>query len=29
MTENQITKDILKLDRIWDCGQDTWVWNKK
>jgi hypothetical protein len=27
-TENYITKDILGLDRIWDCGQDTWIWKK-
>ena len=27
-SENQITKDILGLDRIWDCGQDSWVWKK-
>jgi hypothetical protein len=26
LTENQITKEILGLDRIWDCGQDTWIW---
>ena len=28
LTENQITKGILGLDRIWDCGQDSWVWKK-
>jgi len=28
LTENQITKDILGLDRIWDCGQDSWFWTK-
>jgi hypothetical protein len=27
-SENEITKSILKLDRIWDCGQDTWLWKK-
>jgi hypothetical protein len=27
-SEMQITRDILGLDRIWDCGQDTWIWNK-
>jgi len=26
MTEKQIAMDILGLDRIWDCGQDTWIW---
>jgi hypothetical protein len=29
MTEKEITKNILGLDRIWDCGQDTWVWKKQ
>jgi len=28
LTENQITKDILGLDRVWDCGQDSWIWEK-
>lgn len=28
MTENQITKEILHLDRIWDCGQQTWIWKQ-
>ena len=27
-TENQITRDILGLSRIWDCGQDSWIWAK-
>ena len=27
-TEKQIAMGILDLDRIWDCGQDTWIWNK-
>lgn len=27
-SESQITKDILGLDRIWDCGQDSWFWTK-
>ncbi len=26
LTENIITKDILLLDKIWDCGQDTWIY---
>ncbi len=26
MTENTIANYILGMDRIWDCGQDTWVW---
>lgn len=26
MTEKQITGEVLGLDRIWDCGQDTWIW---
>ena len=26
--ESQITKDIIGLDRIWDCGQDSWIWRK-
>ena len=29
LTERQITKDILGLNRIWDCGQDSWIWYKK
>jgi hypothetical protein len=28
LTEKQITQDILDLDRIWDCGQDSWIWIK-
>ena len=28
LSENQITKNILGLNRIWDCGQDTWIWKK-
>lgn len=28
LTENYITKNILGLHRIWDCGQDTWIWKK-
>jgi len=28
LTEKQITSDIMGLDRIWDCGQTTWIWNK-
>jgi hypothetical protein len=28
LTEKNITEDILGLTRIWDCGQDTWIWNK-
>jgi len=28
LTEQQIAKDILGLDWIWDCGQDTWIWTK-
>jgi hypothetical protein len=28
-TESQITKNILNLDRIWDCGQDSWLWTSK
>ena len=28
MTEKQITSDILDLLRIWDCGQDTWIWKQ-
>jgi hypothetical protein len=28
LTENQITKEILGLDRIWDCGQDSWFWTR-
>ena len=28
LSERQIAKEILGLDRIWDCGQDTWVWKK-
>ncbi len=26
LSENQITRDILSLARIWDCGQDSWFW---
>ena len=29
LTEQQITRDIIGLDRIWDCGQTAWIWNKK
>jgi hypothetical protein len=28
-SESQITKNILCLDRIWDCGQDSWLWKDK
>ena len=28
LTEAVITKDILGLDRIWDCGQDSWKLGK-
>ena len=28
LSERQITKNILGLDRIWDCGQDSWIWKK-
>ena len=28
LTEAVITRDILGLDRIWDCGQDSWIWKK-
>ena len=28
MTESEITRDILQLDRIWDCGQQTWIWKR-
>ncbi len=28
LTENQITRDILGLSKIWDCGQDSWFWQK-
>ena len=27
-TEKYMAKNILKMDRIWDCGQDTWIWKK-
>lgn len=27
MMEKDMAKDILGLDRIWDCGQDSWIWN--
>ncbi|VVC06391.1 Uncharacterised protein [uncultured archaeon] len=26
MTEKQIAYQILHLDRIWDSGQETWIW---
>ena len=26
MTEKYIAANILDLDRIWDCGQATWIW---
>lgn len=26
MTEKQIAKDVLHMDRIWDAGQSTWIW---
>jgi len=26
LTEAIITRDVLGLDRIWDCGQDSWLW---
>jgi hypothetical protein len=29
MSEHYITKNILKLSRIWDCGQNTWIYNQK
>lgn len=28
-TEAYITKNILHLDRIWDCGQDSWLWKRE
>ena len=28
LTEKQIVKEILGLERIWDCGQDVWRWQK-
>ncbi len=28
LTEKQITLGILELDRIWDCGQNSWIWKK-
>ena len=28
MTEKQIVMSVLNLDRIWDCGQVTWIWRK-
>lgn len=27
-TENEIVQNDLNLDKIWDCGQDTWIWRK-
>jgi hypothetical protein len=26
LTEKIIARDILHLHRIWDCGQQTWIW---
>ena len=26
MTEKQIAYEILHLDRVWDCGLNSWVW---
>lgn len=28
-TEKYIAKEILKLEKIWDCGQQTWYWYQK
>ncbi|VVC05367.1 Uncharacterised protein [uncultured archaeon] len=28
LTEKEIATEILDLDRIWDCGNDRWVWKK-
>ena len=28
LTENQITRDILYLNKIWDCGQQVWIWKE-
>lgn len=28
MSEKQITLDVMGIDRIWDAGQDTWIWTK-
>jgi hypothetical protein len=25
-SESHIVKNILGLDMIWDCGQDSWLW---
>lgn len=27
LTEQEIVMDLMNIDRIWDCGQDTWSWN--
>jgi len=27
-TEKYLATEILSLDRIWDCGQDSWRWKK-
>ena len=28
LSENIITREMLGLTRIWDCGQDTWIWKR-
>lgn len=28
LTEKYLTLELIQLDRIWDCGQDTWIYHK-
>ena len=28
LTEKIIAREILNLNKIWDCGQQVWIWNK-
>lgn len=28
LLESFITENFLNLDKVWDCGQQTWIWRK-
>jgi hypothetical protein len=29
LTEDIIVRDIIGFNKIWDCGQDTWIWKNE
>lgn len=29
LSESKIVRDIMGINKIWDCGQDTWIWKNE